>query len=40
MKKTITQAKYIVHKYKIGSICGGQKPIQPVTYGDKIGLPW
>ena len=33
------QSESIAQKYKIGLILGGQKPIQLVTYGDKIGFP-
>ena len=33
------KSEYIFHKYNIGLIRGGLKPIQLVTYGYKIGFP-
>ena len=33
------QSYFIMKIYIIGCICVGQKPIQLVTYGNKIGLP-
>ena len=33
------KAKFIVYKYKVGLIIGGQKPVQPRTHGYKVGFP-
>ena len=38
-KEPTIQAKSIVQKYKIGLICGDHKPLQLVTYRDKIVFP-